>query len=436
MLRLRRRRPQRAAASTCVARAGPLPRGRADRLDRLPQRRRPPAGDRLRRDDAARSSASSTKSSRTSCCVTLTTVSILLLLLGRGIQRALVLRRPRGRDGARDADQGHLPDLRARAAAGGPGPGRLRRTSRRAGHGRARAPDLRRERRSTSASRPLVYVVGRSRPWYLHQPPADPRLRRLDHLGARSPKGPARNDPFTFDAIASFTIGDDQRPRLLGPRPRLPRRPRVQRPRADRGCSDPRPGRARCCGSPFLAAWATIPYLIVATAHNQDVRLMAPAMPGMAVIVAGAVAAVPARGGAGGDRRSSPPSRSLYLTVLPRRPDRPAAPARRSRASGSATTRPSISLDDRPIGYERLPESSIGDPIMSFIEETAAAETGRPPERTVCMLQSEAIINTNTFNYLHDLPRRPVRHGQPCWSGRPVGPAWRRTCTNAISAST
>ena len=59
-----------------------------------------------------------------------------------------------------------------------------------------------------------------------------------------------------------------------------------------------------------------------------------------------------------------------------------------------------LPFSDRPIGYERLPESSIGDPVMSFIEETAAAESGRPPERNLCVLQSEAIINTNTFYYL------------------------------------
>ena len=42
----------------------------------------------------------------------------------------------------------------------------------------------------------------------------------------------------------------------------------------------------------FLVAWAGVPYLSVALAHNQDVRLMAPAMPAVAILVAGAVAAV------------------------------------------------------------------------------------------------------------------------------------------------
>ena len=148
----------------------------------------------------------------------------------------------------------------------------------------------------------------------------------------------------------------------------------------------------------FLATWATIPYLIVSTAHNQDFRLMAPAMPGMAVIVAGAVAAVPrleARAAIAGLATVA----MLYLTVSHVvHIDPPLLPDEVSVRAGDYSA--SISLDDRPIGYERLPESSIGDPIMSFMEETAAAETGRPPERRVCMMQSEAVINTNTFNYL------------------------------------
>jgi hypothetical protein len=59
-----------------------------------------------------------------------------------------------------------------------------------------------------------------------------------------------------------------------------------------------------------------------------------------------------------------------------------------------------IRLDDSPIGYERLPEGDIGTPIVEYIEKTAAAEPGRPPERNVCVLESEAIVNTNTISFL------------------------------------
>ena len=75
----------------------------------------------------------------------------------------------------------------------------------------------------------LAYVVVIA-PWYLTnlQP-------TLDYINSTTSgplsEGAGPEHPFTFHAIASFTIVDDQRPHLLGPRPRLPRCPRVQRPR-------------------------------------------------------------------------------------------------------------------------------------------------------------------------------------------------------------
>ena len=59
-----------------------------------------------------------------------------------------------------------------------------------------------------------------------------------------------------------------------------------------------------------------------------------------------------------------------------------------------------IQLADQPIGYESLPESDLGSPVMRFIEDTAAAEPGRGPKRTVCLLESEPIVNSNTYNFL------------------------------------
>jgi 4-amino-4-deoxy-L-arabinose transferase-like glycosyltransferase len=148
----------------------------------------------------------------------------------------------------------------------------------------------------------------------------------------------------------------------------------------------------------FLAAWAIVPYLLIVTAHNQDVRLMAPAMPAMAVLTAGAVAAIPGRVA----RRALIGVASVILVYQTVAhviridpsfiPDEPMV--RIGDYSGV------IQLTDRPIGYERLPESDLGTPVIRYIEDTAAAEAGRPPERTVCLLESQPIVNTNTFNFL------------------------------------
>ena len=73
---------------------------------------------------------------------------------------------------------------------------------------------------------------------------------------------------------------------------------------------------------------------------------------------------------------------------------------------------------------------------MSFMEETAAAEAAAARGERVCVMQSESIVNTNTFTYL------TISRGDPfVIVNQLVGPtgrgrAWRRTCTNAISPST
>lgn len=241
----------------------------------------------------------------------------------------------------------------------------------------------------------LVYA-GVIAPWYLTnlQP-------TLDYINSTTSgplsEGAGPEHPFTFHAIASFTssminahiswvLGLTFLVALAFNIPGLVRlfRPRVRVETLLRLL--------------FLGTWATIPYLIVSTAHNQDFRLMAPAMPGMAVIVAGTVAAVPRREAMAAIAGVSTVA-MLYLTVTHVvRIDPPLLPDEMSVVVGGYSA--SISLDDRPIGYERLPESSIGDPIMEFMEETAASETGRPPDRRVCVMQAESIINSNTFNYL------------------------------------
>jgi 4-amino-4-deoxy-L-arabinose transferase-like glycosyltransferase len=149
----------------------------------------------------------------------------------------------------------------------------------------------------------------------------------------------------------------------------------------------------------FLLAWAVIPYLSVALAHNQDVRLMAPALPAVAILVAGAVAGVRRR-------RARIALAGFAVIVLSYQtlthvtdvtpgflPDRVSV----SVGSYDAV----IGLNSEPIGYERLPEPDYGTPVIEYIEEVARVSPGGSElPRTVCMLQSEALINGNTFRYL------------------------------------
>ena len=157
---------------------------------------------------------------------------------------------------------------------------------------RSPAPDLRAAAINLGLAA-LVYAAIIA-PWYITN--LQPTLDYIESTtsGPLS-EGAGPENPLTFHAITAFTTGmvNDHVSWILGLAFLaalafdLPALGRLFRPVVR--------------GEPLIrlalvAAWATIPYLIVATAHNQDYRLMAPALPAMAVIVAGAVAAIPARG--------------------------------------------------------------------------------------------------------------------------------------------
>jgi 4-amino-4-deoxy-L-arabinose transferase-like glycosyltransferase len=211
-------------------------------------------------------------------------------------------------------------------------------------------------------------------------------------------EGAGPKDPVTFHAIASFTTGvvnfniswailglgllalalDAGRVRALLTRPR----------RA-----------APLWSLAFLLAWVAIPFLSVALAHNQDVRLMAPAFPGVAVLVAGAVAAVE-------QRRLRLALTGLaalllaYTTVNHVTDVTPGfMPERAQVALGSYEA--SLQLDSKPIGYERLPGDDYATPIFDYIEEIVRQEAGGlAVPRSVCMLESQAVVNSNTFGFI------------------------------------
>ncbi|MFL5898117.1 MAG: hypothetical protein ACJ76D_06585 [Solirubrobacterales bacterium] len=148
----------------------------------------------------------------------------------------------------------------------------------------------------------------------------------------------------------------------------------------------------------FLLVWALIPYLSVATAHNQDVRLMAPAFPAVALLAAGAVTAIP-------KRKWRLALAAVVVVVLGYQtlnhmtditpgfvPDR----LRVAIAPYEAT----IPLNSEQVGYERLPESDYVTPIFEYVEELAAREGGDSGVGTICLLESEPLINSNTLGFM------------------------------------
>jgi 4-amino-4-deoxy-L-arabinose transferase-like glycosyltransferase len=211
-------------------------------------------------------------------------------------------------------------------------------------------------------------------------------------------EGAGPKDPYTFHAITAFTLGvinfnlawvilllgviavvlDWERLRSLFSRPRR---------------AEPLWKLA------FLLAWAVIPYLSVALAHNQDVRLMAPAFPAVAVLVAGAVSYVRwprvryALAGAAVVILA-------YVTINHDTDITPAAfPEQAKVAIGEYAG--VLQLNSGPIGYEALPSRDYTTPILEYIEKVAAKQPGGlTVPRTVCDLQTEATTNVNTLEFL------------------------------------
>jgi 4-amino-4-deoxy-L-arabinose transferase-like glycosyltransferase len=149
----------------------------------------------------------------------------------------------------------------------------------------------------------------------------------------------------------------------------------------------------------FLLAWVLLPYLSVALAHNQDVRLMAPAFPGVAVLVAGAIASIEQRrlrlalAGVAAVLLS-------YLTLNHITDITPGFMPERARVAVTSYEA-SVQLDSKPIGYEQLPGDDYAAPIFDYIEELARQEPGGlAVPHSVCMLESQAVVNSNTFGFL------------------------------------
>jgi 4-amino-4-deoxy-L-arabinose transferase-like glycosyltransferase len=238
----------------------------------------------------------------------------------------------------------------------------------------------------------LAYLIVVA-PWYGPNLSATLEYVRSTTSGPLS-LGAGPTNPYTFDAIASFSLGVVNAnvswiillagivavalyfPRLK----ELAVRPIDWRP---------------ILVIAFLLAWVLVPYLSVALAHNQDVRLMAPAVPGLAVLVAGAVSAV-----------AYPRVRLALIAIL-------GVLLSYQTLNHSADVTPSvlpgqldarlgsyeavIPLSSKPIGYERLPSPDYGTPVVAYIEDVLG-QSETPP--TVCLLESEPVVNSNTFRYL------------------------------------
>jgi hypothetical protein len=150
----------------------------------------------------------------------------------------------------------------------------------------------------------------------------------------------------------------------------------------------------------LLISWALLPYLSVALGHNQDVRLMAPAMPAGAVIVAGLLTAIslPVL------RRASiavVTTAAIFETIAIAAPfaaDFLPSQIAVTTSFGSAA----IPLQGQAMGYEMPPGPGYGTQIITAIENQSRTPAGTIGTQTIGVLESDPVVNGNTLGWIAD----------------------------------
>jgi 4-amino-4-deoxy-L-arabinose transferase-like glycosyltransferase len=156
----------------------------------------------------------------------------------------------------------------------------------------------------------------------------------------------------------------------------------------------------------FLVTWAGIPFWVFTFSSDHDPRYLGATMPAVAIVVAGLITQIPRRW-----LRAvmivAAVTVGLFQTVLlstdlrpPALPDAVVVDA----PVGVAT----IALAGQPIGYERRPDPvDYAPPIVAYLAARSRSHAGTLIPRKVCILETDPVVNANTFGWLTDV------HGLP-----------------------
>jgi 4-amino-4-deoxy-L-arabinose transferase-like glycosyltransferase len=145
------------------------------------------------------------------------------------------------------------------------------------------------------------------------------------------------------------------------------------------------------------ASWFAVPFAALAVSHNQDVRYLAPGVAGVAVLGAGAVAAIQPRVlrrvVIGAAAATLVLQFSSYVTTIP-------GTNTARLVVGPASFRVTIPLDGSPLANTRRP--GVPDYATPIVE--ALAEDRSPPQvpLDVCLLESQKVVNGNTLGYVSE----------------------------------
>lgn len=263
-------------------------------------------------------------------------------------------------------------------------------------------------------------------PWYLSNLSATVDYVKSTTSGPLA-EGVGSSDPYALDAFFTFTVGvvNSQVSWIIGLAALVAILLNLGRLRA---WVTPPVKSQQLLAAAFLIAWVLPPFLSIAFGQNQDPRLMASAMPGMAIITAAAIAGIEIV-----RLRLAlvcvTAVALLYQSVNHVTSVRPGFMPQEIRVDLGPTAAV-LPLDSRPIGYEQLPGKDYATPIVRHIESVARSRggNGEIPPSTICLLQSDPVVNLNTFGFLAHSRNDPFSILEP-----QIGPDGRTGLTNILA---
>jgi hypothetical protein len=166
-----------------------------------------------------------------------------------------------------------------------------------------------------------------------------------------------------------------------------------------------RPKRRTVACIALPVSWFGVAYVVVAASHNQDIRFLAPGLPGIAVLAAGAVAAV-------GPRMLRLAVLGLtvaaltwqFVTYVAPFP----SPGSASIEAGPASFPLTLPMDGSTLGYER--RQGVPDYATPVVRKLMNVRERLTPHGSlgVCILETQEVINGNTVGFVAETLGAPL----------------------------
>ncbi len=162
-----------------------------------------------------------------------------------------------------------------------------------------------------------------------------------------------------------------------------------------------RPSRTTIARVAVPLTWLLVPFLVVMTEHNQDIRFLVPGVVGIAVLASGLLSKI----------QSSALRKTFsgiacvvlswqFVTYIQPVPGFGAAVETLSLSSaGTLVVALQVPLDGQALGYARAPGiPDYAGPILTGLEDASHKLDVSGP-LTICLLESQEVVNTNTISF-------------------------------------